>query len=248
MNLIKKRITSNYCNREFEVHLLSAANEFKEEADILYVQDGGDYLELGEFEEAFKELSIQYPEQARNLIAVLISPGTSEERWQSYNRKGEEFDNYLFFFTEELMPKLEAEFNAKIVKRGLLGDSLGANISLNIAMRNPEIWTHLLLQSAAVSKEDLQELRKKEKLHWNVYQTVGIFEDEFVSTISNERLYITTLNKEMYCIFKDKQVNIKYVEKEEHHLWDFWRRNLPEALDFFAAGQYENIPDEHNCN
>lgn len=233
VDIMKKSINSTYCRRNFEYYLLKPANDVQV-ADLLYVQDGGDYLELGEFEKTFKDLSKKYPEQAKSLICVLISPGTSEERWHSYNQKGKHFNDYISFFTEELMPEVETELNTKIRKRGLLGESLGGNISVNIAMHNPDKWSHLLLQSSAVSEEDLAELKLKDQLHWNIYQTVGVYEDEFISTISKERLYIYTRNQEMYQIFRDKQANIEYIEQEESHLWDFWRRNLLDALQYFV--------------
>ena len=230
--MISTTITSNYCKKDFHYSIIGPT-DISEEIDVLYVQDGGDYLELGAFEKTYKNIAEKYPEAARKWTSVLISPGTSEERWHSYSRNGAFFQNYLSFFTNEFIPEIEKNFNS-IRKRGLLGDSLGANISLNIAMQEPAKWTHLLLQSAAVSIADLQQLQQTGSLTWNVYQTVGIYEDEFVSTISKERLYIYTRNQELHRIFQNKHTHIEYVEKEEHHLWEFWKRNLSEALEFFV--------------
>lgn len=233
MSITKKVLMSNYCNREFEYYILGPSVDANGNANLLYVQDGGDYLELGEIEEVYNNLVEEYPEKGNNLICVLVSPGDSLERWHSYDRKGNNFDKYISFFNEELMQVVEENLNLQIVKRGLLGDSLGGNISLNIAMRKPENWSHLLLQSSAISSQELVDLDRYSILNWNIYQTVGIYEDEFISQISNEKLMIYTRNQEMYKIFKEKQANIEYKVQEERHLWDFWRRDLPFALKYF---------------
>lgn len=229
----KEVLWSSYCNREYEYHLLGSLNEANGKANLLYVQDGGDYLELGEMEKVYKSLVRKYKEKGANLICVLVSPGDSVERWNSYDRRGTNFNNYISFFNEELVPFVEEKLNLQVGKRGLLGDSLGANISLNIAMRKPENWSHLLLQSSAISSEELRDLEGFHKLHWHIYQTVGIYEDEFISPISNEKLYIYSRNEKMHQIFKEKNADIEYKVQEENHLWDFWRRDLPTALQYF---------------
>ncbi|MFC4557860.1 alpha/beta hydrolase [Virgibacillus kekensis] len=209
-----------------------------DEAYLLYVQDGNDYLELGGVEDTYKLLKKHFPELMNKLLLVLIHPGTSEERWHSYHRKGKYFQQYMDFMYQEFIPEVESDLkqrfkNLTIVKRGLIGDSLAGNISLNIAALNPELWTHLLLQSAAITEGDIDAVVKREKLDLKVYQTVGVYEDEFISTITDERLYIYSRNKVLYERLKNKVPIILFKEKEESHLWEFWKRNLPEALEFF---------------
>lgn len=55
-------------------------NEIKN-AYILYVQDGFDYLELGNLEQAMHHLVSDNPYLARHLVFVCIHPGDSFERW-----------------------------------------------------------------------------------------------------------------------------------------------------------------------
>lgn len=106
---------------------------------------------------------------------------------------------------DEFIPEFERNLGASISRRGLLGDSLAGNISLNIALEKPELWTHLLLQSPAISDGDIRQLEDLEVPAWNVYQTVGIYEDEFVSSISNEKLFILTRNRQLYRSFLSKK-------------------------------------------
>ncbi|MFD2044527.1 alpha/beta hydrolase [Ornithinibacillus salinisoli] len=231
MGKVTKYFHSNIFNKSFEYHLLKPDHPIND-ANILYVQDGNDYLELGEFEEAYRSCELA---SMTNWIIIFIHPGTSEERWQSYHHKGQLFNKYIDFMYEEFMPSVEQELDVKrISKKGLLGDSLAANISLHIAARKPEHWTHLLLQSAAIMKQDIACIAGlKEAIPWNVYQTVGIYEDEFVSPITNERLFIYTRNRELHEVFQRKKVNVHFSEMAENHLWEFWKRDLPSALLFF---------------
>lgn len=215
--------------------MVVTTSENIEDAYLLYVQDGKDYLELGGLEKAIQDVVHLYPELANHLVFVLIHPGDSIERWESFSRKGASFHDYLRFINDEFIPEIESNLGvAKISKRGLLGDSLAGNISLNIALEKPEIWTHILLQSPAVSDGDIRQLEDLDLSTWNVYQTVGIYEEEFVSAISKEKLYILTRNRQLYKSLLLKSVNVNYIESEDDHLWKVWERDLPAALQFFV--------------
>lgn len=234
LNLIRKEFHSEIQNRNYTYYLLTSA-ETVEEAYVLYVQDGKDYLELGGFEETFQKLIETDSNLASKIVFVLIHPGDSMERWQAYHRQGNQFENYIQFMREEFIPTVEKELNRNIVKRGLLGDSLAGSSSLNLAMRNPEQWTHLLLQSTAIAIEDIGALSKMDKLDWNIYQTVGRFEDKFISVITNEKLYILTRNRELHETFIRKRAKIEYTEQEASHEWVFWKKDLVNALNYFMT-------------
>lgn len=232
LNRTKKTFHSNILKQDYEYCVLTSDEE-TEEAYLLYVQDGKDYLELGKLENAFQNLLEKQPEIARKLVFILVHPGNSMDRWNAYHHKGKKFKQYLTFMTEEFLPEVEVEIGRKIVRRGLLGDSLAANISLNIAGMCPETWTHLLLQSAAVSEKDIEMVEQLKHVQWRVYQTVGKYEDEYVSLLTNENLYILTRNRELHEMLVKKGARIVYSEQEEKHEWRFWKSDLMNALEFF---------------
>ncbi|MEW9110510.1 MAG: alpha/beta hydrolase-fold protein [Cytobacillus gottheilii] len=216
-------------------YMVLKTKEKIEDAYVLYVQDGRDYWELGGLEKAVQNLVRENPELAQHLVFVLIHPGDSMERWESFSRKGASFQQYLRFMNEEFIPEIERNIDVgKIRKRGLLGDSLAGNISLNIAAEKPEIWTHLLLQSPAVSDEDIGQLEDVNLSGWDVYQSVGIYEDEFVSSISNEKLYILTKNRQLHQTFLSNKAKVNYIETKDEHLWKVWERDLPALLEFWG--------------
>lgn len=232
LNKTKKIFHSNILRKNYEYFVLTAG-EVADAAYFLYVQDGQDYLELGELEKAFQILLEKNPEIAGKLVFILVHPGDSQERWNAYHPDGKDFNKYISFFMEEFLPKVEADMGRKVVRCGLLGDSLAANISLHIAAENPALWTHLLLQSAAVSPKDLAIAENLKQVKWRIYQTVGKFEDEFVSFITNEKLYILTRNRVLNETLVKKGAFVVYSEQEEKHEWMFWKKDLMSALEFF---------------
>lgn len=230
----KESFFSKIFNKEVKYYLLGLDKKI-DHAYILYVQDGKDYVELGSLEKTYQKLLQMYPKITSRLIMVMIHPGDSVERWHTYHHKGKYFEKYVQFMNEEFIHFVEEKFSVPIVKRGLLGDSLGGNISLNIACKNPNQWTHLLLQSAAVSTKDIDMVEMiTVKIPWKIYQTVGIYEDSFVSTITNEKLFILTRNRLLNQTLLNKGALVQYVEQNEKHEWVFWKRDLLNALTFFV--------------
>jgi len=233
MNKSNRTFYSSHLNKTLDYMVLTLSENI-EDAYLLYVQDGRDYLELGGLEDAVQDLVSANPELANHLVLVLIHPGDSIERWESFSRTGAFFHQYLRFMNDEFIPEFERNLGVSVSRRGLLGDSLAGNISINIALEKPERWTHLLLQSPAISDGDIQKVEEVDFAGWNVLQTVGTYEDEFVSSISDQKLLILTRNRELYRSFTTKNINVQYIETEDEHLWKVWERDLPRALDLFC--------------
>ncbi|WP_221567201.1 esterase family protein [Alkalihalobacillus sp. TS-13] len=234
---------STILNREQKVIFLHS-EYFKSKGDdcsLLFVQDGEDYLQLGNLKEQFTELLNQNISQFENIAMILIPPGTSHERYQFYHPEGKHHIDYLLFFHQELLPFVENNFTHQrkhITKMGLLGDSLGATVGLALGLQQPSQWTHLLLQSTAIEEPLIQKIKEKARTNWNVYQVYGVHEDGFQSQISGKTLDITTNNRKLANAFQQAETNLTYYEEDESHLWSFWKDDLKRALTYFA--QQEN--------
>ncbi|PLR95947.1 alpha/beta hydrolase [Bacillus sp. T33-2] len=230
-------MTSTILERQINFYILQPETPPNETINVLYVQDGDDYLKIGKIQECFEQLLNDHPSKAENLSIILVPPGNSIERYNFYHPEGSSHEQYLKFFYNELIPEIEKIFAGKrkrIQRQGLLGDSLGGAVSLSLCCRAPEKWTHLILQSAAFSPKNRQEAKAVHDLkNIKIYQLVGKKEDSFVSPISNEPLYILTNNREMRKVLATKQVDVTYIEEDEEHLWVFWQRDLPRALSYF---------------
>ncbi len=231
---------SSVLDREQKVTFLYP-DLFKAEGDdcsLLFVQDGEDYLQLGHLKEQFTDLLKQNQKNRfSNIAMILIPPGTSHERYQFYHPEGEHHKQYLQFFHQELLPFIRNHFTQQgkhIKKMGLLGDSLGATVSLALALQHPSVWTYLLLQSTAIDISLIQEVKETNRENWCVYQVYGVYEDGFQSQISGKTLDITTNNRKLVNAFQHAKANLTYFEENEGHLWSFWKDDLKRALTFFA--------------
>lgn len=221
-------IASTHLNKSFTYRILKAKKTLSDEVDLLLVHDGDDYLEIGKLQETYNH----HLEKGlgKNTCFVLLPPGSSEDRWHYYHSDGNFHKAYQRFIYDELLPELQTSMKA--AKLGMLGDSLAGAVSLRIAMENPGIWSHLLLQSAAFSKEDMKLSKSLvRKLPWTVYQSVGTQENEFISPITQKCLYILTRNRQIrHTLWPENYV---YAENDHGHLWECWREDLSSAIEIF---------------
>jgi enterochelin esterase-like enzyme len=212
--------------------------------DVLFVQDGGDYIELGQLHQALHHVLQGETGKDVHLLLVLIPPSTSEKRYHYYHPTGTHHDQYIQFFNQELVPLIEKRVGAtgkESRKTGLLGDSLGAAVCISIACDQPQEWTHLLLQSGAYTDYHALKIRNiKTNLPWHVYQTVGIQEESVTYPITGEVFSILSANRALHERLRFITENLTYYEEDEDHLWDFWRRDLPRALLSFLQRDISN--------
>lgn len=224
-----------------QTYYIMTPKEIPTDVDLLFVQDGVDYLELGELKKHFGDLLQSEEVSYRKLYLVLIPPGTSRERYDYFHLYGENHNRYVQFFNKELYPRIVRSLSEKgkrIHKVGLLGDSLGGAVNLAISLDEPNRYTHLLFQSAAFHEEMVEGLENLDTPEWQILQMVGTEEDRFVSPMSGERLCILTLNRAMNKVFIQQGVNVTYVEQDEAHFWKVWNRNLPFVLSFFSNSKH----------
>ena len=222
-------IDSSFLEKIFIYRILQAKEAAPNgKVDLLLVHDGDDYLELGKLQQQFEE-DLQKG-LGSSVCFILLPPGSSEERWHYYDSGGEREQSYRQFIYKELLPHLEETFT--IGKLGMLGDSLAGAVSFRLGLQDPERWTHMLLQSAAFSREDLISGANLQKsLPWVLYQSVGTEEDYFVSPKTHERLYILTRNRQMQTKIQAKDHT--YIENVHGHLWECWRDSLSNAIKIF---------------
>lgn len=199
---------------------------------LLFVHDGLNYLELGNFEAAFGK-TIRDGNFQGKIDILFIHPGDSWERYHLYHQDEPIHQKFLTFFHQEFFPFFNSESQG-IHKIGMLGDSLAATASVSLASHCPQRFTHLLLQSAAYRPvEFLEGLNREQVHHWKVYQVVGLKEDHFESPLTGQKLDILTENRKLYNKLKQMEVRTDYYEEDEEHRWEFWRNDLVRALSYF---------------
>ncbi len=233
--LNESAINSCYLGREVVFHTLDIQLGHSKEVDVLFVQDGVDYLELGEFQQTINQVLSNQKKENMHLQIVFIPPGTSRNRYDMYHPKGKNHKSYVEYFQKELVPFIQNRMESPIRKMGLLGDSLGAAVNISIACDTPDNWTHILLQSGAFNGVHLNKLKAlQQPTGWRVYQVVGLHEQAVQYPLTGEILSILEHNRKLLTGFRSITDHVTYFEEDEKHLWDFWRRDLPRALTYFV--------------
>lgn len=238
-NLEEHQISSRILGKKQVYYSLEVLEGQSQAVDVLYVQDGMDYVRLGKLQDAWHHVLKEKGRRDVHVLLILVPPSTSEERYHTYHPRGPQHHSYIHFFHQELVPFIEKqiiETGRDIRKKGLLGDSLGAAVCLALASEEPKGWTHLLLQSGAFIDFHVDKIRKIEtKVPWNVYQVVGSLEESVTYPLTGETFPILSANRTLYEALPPIAENHTYYEEDEDHLWDFWRRDLPRALHYFLT-------------
>lgn len=197
---------------------------------LLIAQDGKDYFRFGRIARVVDEYL--YEGEIENLIIAGIPYKTVPDRWRKYHPDGEQHHSYIRFLANEVVPLLDREFSTSQMgsTRALIGDSLGATVSLMTALHYPHTFGKVLLQSPLVNNHILETVKnftKPELL--NIYHVVGNEEtavDETDGTISN----FIIPNRKLSQLFLEKNFRYFYDEFNGGHLWKFWQPDLRRAL------------------
>src|SRR5690606_4942596 len=174
------------------------------------------------------------------LIAVFVTPPNLHKpkipnRMTEYGMN----DNYVKFFTEELIQFIEQKFsiNSLPEKRLVVGDSYGGLISTYIAFSRADIFQNVYSQSGYLSFNDdrmIQLISDSQKKQIKLYVDIGTYEKNVGAAFlpATERNFIEA-NRRFKNILEKKEYDFIYREYCEGHTWGNWRRHLIDALKYF---------------
>lgn len=198
---------------------------------VLYLQDGDDYFNLGRFATQANRLILDGLIQP--IVAVAI-PVKKENRTSEYSPVGERHQAYLRFMGEELLSMVEDEFPVSPSPRDrvLGGSSLGATVSLHLALEYPLLFENILSQSGAYLEQSLERVREIDTLsHLEIYLSIG--KEEVAVPTHMGKLDLLARNREVFRVLLEKGAKVHYSEQEGDHTWGFWQRDLVPALKTF---------------
>lgn len=201
---------------------------------LVIVHDGGDYLRYADLHHVLDNLihRLEIP----GLVAVLTHP---EDRIDQY-RGSEAHARYL---TEELVPSLEDELPLIGAPAGrcLMGASLGAVASFSTAIRSPDYFGRLLLQSGSFAFSDIGDHERGPVFDpivdmINRYRSdpFPVAEKVFVSCGRFESLIYE--NRSLVPLLERTGMDVRYVESLDGHNWENWRDRLRDGLSFLFPG------------
>lgn len=197
---------------------------------LLIAQDGRDYFQLGKIGRLADEYLFE--REIENLIIVGIPYKDAGDRRRKYHPDGDQHQQYIRFLAHELVPFLDQEFPTYHMgsTRALIGDSLGATISLMTALQYPHSFGKVLLQSPYVNENVLEMVNiftETELLE--IYHIVGNLETQ-VQTTNGETSDFLSPNRKLSSIFSSKSFTYFYNEFDGSHTWTHWQPDLKRAL------------------
>ncbi|OAT83207.1 hypothetical protein A6P54_06355 [Bacillus sp. MKU004] len=197
---------------------------------ILIAQDGKDYFQLGRIPRLADEFLNN--KEIENMIIVGVPYKDVEDRRRKYHPHGEENDAYIRFLAHELVPYLDEHYPTYHMGMGraLIGDSLGATVSLMTALKYPNTFGKVILQSPLVNEKVLDEVENFAYPHLlNIYHVIGTKETEVKTTNGKVKDFLTP-NRQLHELFNEKKFTTFYEEFEGDHTWKHWQPDLKRAL------------------
>ena len=236
-DLVELMIRSQAQRRDNRVTLyLPARFTTTQRYPLLVVHDGGDYLEYASMKVVLDNL-IHRLDMAETVVAFTY-PG---ERLREYPNSGP----HARWITKELIGQLEEQFPliAHPSGRALLGSSFGAIASLTTAVRYPQTYGSLLLQSGSFVFTDIGALHGEDPAFDPVVKFMNRYRAR--PTRFADRLFMScgmyepliVFNRSMVPVFSETGMTINYVESRDGHNWESWRDRLRDGLSWVFPGE-----------
>lgn len=197
---------------------------------LLIAQDGKDYFQLGRIGRIADELHSNH--QIQGTIIVGIPYKDIADRRAKYHPDGEQMQSYVRFLAHELVPFLDNEFPTYQMGlgRGLIGDSLGATVSLMTALKYPHTFGKVMLQSPYVNKEVLTAVDAFQSFHLlEIFHIIGK-QETAVKTSSNTIEDFLEPNRDLANLLHKSNADYYYEEFDGNHTWKFWQPYLKNIL------------------
>ncbi|MCA1056702.1 esterase family protein [Rossellomorea aquimaris] len=197
---------------------------------LLIAQDGKDYFQLGRIPRLADELLDN--KEIENMIIVGVPYKDVQDRRRKYHPDGEQNGAYIRFLAHELVPYLDETYPTYHMGMGraLIGDSLGATVSLMTALKYPNTFGKVILQSPLVDDKVLGEAERFQEPHLlNIYHVIGNEETEVKTTDGSVKDFLAP-NRKLHEVFTEKNYSAFYEEFDGDHTWKYWQPDLKRAL------------------
>lgn len=231
-SFIEKEIQSSYLNETKAVKIylpesFSPLNKY----NLCIMQDGNDYFQMGRIATLSDRLHTEG--EIENTVFAGIHYKNKADRRNKYHLDGEEHEAYTYFITREVIPMLDEIIpNLQMGRsRALIGDSLAGSFALSTAIRYPNTFGKVIMQSPYVDAALLQTVKNAANLDTlDIYHTIGTA--EIAATLSDGKTEdLLTPNRELNKLLEEKNTNYFYYELENgDHTWKYWQRDMERVL------------------
>ncbi|WP_163972056.1 alpha/beta hydrolase [Oceanobacillus halotolerans] len=199
--------------------------------NICIMQDGDDYFQMGRIATYSDRLHDE--DEITNTVFVGIHYHDKKDRRMKYHPTGEKQQVYIKFLVQEVVPFLDDLLPTYHMgqSRALIGDSLAGTLALMTAIKYPNTFGKVMMQSPYVDDTVLEAARNATDIHKiDIYHTIGTNETE-VTTTDGKVMDFLTPNRALNEILEKKGMNYVYDELEDgDHTWKYWQKDLKRAL------------------
>lgn len=230
--IVKKTMRSSFLHEERNLYIyLPPGYQEILSYPVIYCQDGEQFFNFGRIATQATGLILEHNMQPPIIVGIEVN---AKMRNADYHPLGERHQAYCSFFTDEMLPFIETSFPVRTEpdERILAGDSLGAAVSLHLALNKPKLFHKIISLSGAFYEASRQHIMVQSDLtRLHMYMVIGLQETQ---VRTDHGLYdFLTLNRLMKHSLEQKNVQLHYVENEGKHIWGFWQQEIPGALLHF---------------
>ena len=236
-----------YTRRVIETHTLQSAHlgeertlkiylppGYAEHSDtrypVVYCHDGLEFFTHGRIATICNKL---VAEGRLNPLFIVGIEVRKQTRNDDYGPDGARHNEYTEFVAKECIPFVEGRYRVSEdpTQRFMAGISLGAAASMSLHLRYPELFQRLLLFSGAFYETSRELVRREQSLRdLTAYMVVGRQETSVDTTAGPYDFY--RANQAMLDLLRERQANVTYKESDGTHIWGFWQKEIPDALEF----------------
>ncbi|GIO25788.1 alpha/beta hydrolase [Ornithinibacillus bavariensis] len=230
--MLEREITSNYLHETITLKIyLPESFSPLYKYHICIMQDGNDYYQLGRV----ATFSDRLHEEAEieNTVFVGIHYKDRYDRLKKYHPKGEQYEAYTKFLIKEVIPLLDDFLPTYHMggTRALMGDSLAGTLALLTAIRYPNTFGKVIMQSPLVDDIVLEAVQNANKIQaLDIYHTIGTAETN-VETTEKPNVDFITPNRKLKELLDEKGLTYFYKEiPDGKHTWKYWQADMTNAL------------------
>jgi len=198
---------------------------------VVYCQDGREFFNFGRIATIANKLILDEGMEPILIVGVTVD---IKRRTAEYAITGDRNPAYTRFFVDTLVPFLEAHYPARRTPeaRVLAGDSLGASVSLQLALEHPDQFRRVLSLSGAFYPKLQERIAASGDLSgYDIFMCVGTAETAVETHIGP--VDFVAINRQARDLLRQKGAAVTYREAEGTHVWGFWQTMLPDALRHF---------------
>ncbi len=230
--MLEKEINSSYLDEKMTLKIYqpeSFSPLYK--YHICIMQDGNDYYQLGRVA-TFSD-RLHDDAEIENTIFIGIHYKDRYDRLKKYHPSGEQYDAYTKFLMKEVIPLLDDTLPTYHMggTRALMGDSLAGTLALMMAVKYPNTFGKVIIQSPLVDDVVLKAIEDATNLEaLDIYHTIGTAETS-VETTKGPGVDFLTPNRQLNKLLNQKGMTYYYKEiPDGEHTWKYWQKDMEDAL------------------